>query len=361
MVIKKKIVLSGYYGFENLGDEAILSYLINFLRDNDIEPIVLSANPLLTTHTYNVKSINRADFKMVNKTIQSSDGLISGGGSLLQDKTSKKSLIYYLLIMVIARMKLKPIYFYGQGVGPIKAAGLRFFTKKILNKVNVLSVRDEESKVFLESIGIDNPIELIHDPVLFYQKVTDLKDSSFLTANVRHYLEQKPVYISLRPTENNSNVVKAFETYIENLEREHIPVISFPFHPSQDTIITKEIFSKYSNTMFIEEPLSINQAAYILNQSRLVVGLRLHSLIIAASQGTPFIGVSYDPKIDSFLNKFQYLAAGDIHTVTGESLITQTNHLLGDSKASEVILENMNKMLKQNQLFNQEIIKLIKG
>lgn len=100
-----RLVLSGYYGFYNVGDEAILQSIIKALHEEDptLELVVLSNDPDYTRKMYGVEAVNRWDIRAIYKEIKRSNGLISGGGSLLQDKTSIKSILYYTGIMRIAR------------------------------------------------------------------------------------------------------------------------------------------------------------------------------------------------------------------------------------------------------------------
>ncbi len=116
-----RLVLSGYYGFYNVGDEAILQSIIQALHEEDptLELVVLSNDPDYTRKMYGVEAVNRWDIRAIYKEIKRSNGLISGGGSLLQDKTSIKSILYYTGIMRIARFLKKPYYIYAQGIGPI--------------------------------------------------------------------------------------------------------------------------------------------------------------------------------------------------------------------------------------------------
>ena len=116
-----KIVLSGYYGFDNIGDEAVLFSIITALRKEikDVHITVLSNNPDKTKALYGVESVNRWDIKAVARSIKESDLLISGGGSLLQDVTSSKTIPYYLAIVKIAQFYKKKVVFYSQGIGPV--------------------------------------------------------------------------------------------------------------------------------------------------------------------------------------------------------------------------------------------------
>jgi len=108
-----KYVISGYIGFDNFGDEAIAGVLINNLKDKHAEKItVLSANPQKTSNLYGVESSGLLKFL---KPILFSDVLISGGGSLLQDITSLRSLIYYLTVIMTAIIFRKKVIIFAQG------------------------------------------------------------------------------------------------------------------------------------------------------------------------------------------------------------------------------------------------------
>ena len=114
---RKHVVISGYYGFSNAGDEAVLSAIISELqnaRPNEIDITVLSASPEDTASTYGVAAAPRMSRKDVDKAIDDCDMLISGGGSLLQDVTSIRSLLYYLWIINKALKKHKKVMILGQ-------------------------------------------------------------------------------------------------------------------------------------------------------------------------------------------------------------------------------------------------------
>ena len=116
-----RVLISGYYGFHNIGDEAILKSIITALRQEkpDIKITVLSNDIEHTKNTYNVDAINRWNVAKIYLELLKSDGLISGGGSLLQDVTSSRPITYYTAIMKLAKLARKPVFIYAQGVGPI--------------------------------------------------------------------------------------------------------------------------------------------------------------------------------------------------------------------------------------------------
>ena len=131
-----KVLISGYYGFKNFGDEAILSVLVNHLKSKDANITVLSSDPEYTKSVYNVNSINSFDLKQVIKELKKTDILISGGGSLLQDATSLKSLIYYTGIIAVAKLFNKKIIIFAQGIGPVNNKFARLVTRNLLKMCN---------------------------------------------------------------------------------------------------------------------------------------------------------------------------------------------------------------------------------
>ena len=143
-----KIVISGYYGFNNAGDEAMLSAILQALRKTFDEPdiTVISGNPKETAHSFGVHGIPRFSISQIITAIFNSDLIISGGGSLLQDVTSWKSMIYYLSIITLGVLFQKQVFLYSQGIGPVRYRVIRIILKHVLNHVDAIAVRDTESK-----------------------------------------------------------------------------------------------------------------------------------------------------------------------------------------------------------------------
>ena len=156
-----KYVISGYIGFDNFGDEAIAKVLTSHLKSKGAEKItVLSSSPNKTAKLYGVDSVN---FLKFYQPIIESDVLISGGGSLLQDITSLKSLIYYLAVIVTALVFNKKVIIFAQGFTPFRTKLGKFFTKFVLQYCNEIYVRDTKSQEILKNLNIES--KLISDPV----------------------------------------------------------------------------------------------------------------------------------------------------------------------------------------------------
>lgn len=342
------LVLSGYYGFDNAGDEAILLAVLQKLKSYNITPIVLSGNPAKTSESYGVKAVNRMNLKEVSQVIQESDGLISGGGSLLQDATSARSVFYYLGVMKIAQFHQKPVFCYAQGVGPLRRRWIHPFVRFVLNRCEYLSVRDPHSKTLLEKIGIDKPIDITMDPVL------SLKNGDFSPIDQRldAFLTKRPLIISPRNWEKSEYVVSQLSLLIEKLRKQHIPVLLLPFHAPYDTELVRRIKQAFSQDeeVFVAENIpNVKDFIYIINNGYLMVGMRLHALVFAASQSTPFVGISYDPKIDAFLDLFDLKAGTTTKEWDVDGLYQQILDTYDQYDENVMNIENQLHVLKEQE------------
>ena len=187
-----KYVVSGYIGFDNFGDEAIAHVLTQKLKKEGAEKITLiSSNPLKTAKIHQVESCGMLNFF---KPLLGADVLISGGGSLLQDVTSIKSLIYYLMVIQTGLLLGKRVEIFAQGIGPINSKFGKFFTKFLLKNVHYISVRDKKSQELLSSWGIEST--LVNDPI-FDLDIQPLNQKGIVGIQLRNCpaIEQNPDFV----------------------------------------------------------------------------------------------------------------------------------------------------------------------
>ena len=169
-----EIVISGYYGFGNAGDEAMLAAMIEVLTelDSSIKITVISGNPEDTRCRHGVASVYRLNYLEISRVLSDSQLLISGGGSLLQDVTSERSLYYYLSIMMLAKKIGTPVMLYAQGIGPVRGRLARSAMRYIGNMVDLITVRDEGSLQELKRLEVTKPpVHITADPVLGMHQV----------------------------------------------------------------------------------------------------------------------------------------------------------------------------------------------
>lgn len=331
----KRIVLSGYYGFGNSGDEAVLQSILLALREEGelqgvrIEPVVLSARPEETSEAYGVAAVHRMRFADVSRSLRECDGLISGGGSLLQDATGVKTIPYYLAILKLAQFYRKPTFIYAQGIGPVRRPLFYPFIRTVFNKCEYISVRDDESADLLQKMGLArNRIEVVPDPVM----ALPLKEGA-----VRSERTKPVVGVSVRYWNRDRSELDGVAAALRIIaESRPISIRLLPFHMPDDADASRYVLERVGSLSDASD-ISIKQNAIHpqdmlaeVNDCDLLIGMRLHSLIYAASRKVPLIGISYDPKIDQFLNRLGMRAAASTERFESGKLAQEALRLLND-------------------------------
>lgn len=356
-----KIVISGYYGFNNIGDESILEAIIFNIKHSidDVEITVLSKEPELTYEENDVKVVDRKNIFRIIKEIKNCDLLISGGGGLLQDVTSSKSILYYLVIMVMGRMFKKKVMIYSQGIGPICSPLNRFFTKHVLNKVDFITLRDEESKRFLEEINVVNKnIKITADPVISLKKV-DLESGYQVLKKLGLENCRKPlVGFSVRGRDKNQKLIDTIANVCDKIIAElDVNVVLIPFHHGEDLEVIDDIKGKMNKkAISFKEEFDTNTMLSIIGNLDLLVGVRLHSLIFGAIMNTPMIAISYDTKINSFMKYLDEDVFSNIEDLEEEKLLQEIKDKIINEEKYKLQLCNKIEHLKEKLHGNEEII-----
>jgi polysaccharide pyruvyl transferase CsaB len=350
------VVLSGYYGFHNVGDEAILFSIIQALRNQkpDIDITVLSNDPAYTEKTYGVKAINRWKINEIIPLLKEADGLISGGGSLLQDVTGMKSIPYYTGIMRIAQWLKKPVFIYAQGMGPINKGISKFLVKASLNKADIVTVRDNKSKVLLEDIGVSKTINVVPDPVM------GLNGQSFSNDWVTGSGISRPfLTVSVRDWTTVLEYKSAIAQSLDKLSLKGFDIVFIPMHGEHDYHTSKEVATMMKEVSFIAPfDAEIQEKISIIGQSELLVGMRLHALIFSAISITPFVALSYDPKIDAFAQICDQPIAGHVEKNNwgSERIVNNVLSLLQDKYSTEKKLNSTVLRLQQSAIHTAEMV-----
>ncbi|SDO57513.1 polysaccharide pyruvyl transferase CsaB [Halobacillus aidingensis] len=331
-----KVVLSGYYGFDNTGDEAILKSMIQHLKaiEPGIQIIVLSQSPSKTESDYGVSAVNRWDYKAIIRILKESDGLISGGGSLLQDATGPRSVLYYTGIMHMAKWLRKPVFIYAQGMGPIRKPFHRLLVRIALNGVTGISVRDMKSKEFLERIGVRKSIHLFPDPVFGY----DYKDME------EDRNSQKPlIAVSIREWGGSDKLVeKLTEAFTGCIEKGY-RLRFIPMHGESDEAFSNKVAQRLNQDVeVVSGHMSIDEKLHLLSEADVLIGMRLHSLIFAGVCSVPFVALSYDPKIDALADQLDFPVTVDVNDPGWESsaITKEVERLYEDLPAHKEKLEH---------------------
>jgi polysaccharide pyruvyl transferase CsaB len=267
-------VLCGYYGEGNGGDEALLVSMLEMLPTN-VKPLVLSANPQQTMASYGVQAVDRKSLQVL-AALRSSQALILGGGSLIQDATSIRNSIYYGGIMGLAQQLGLQTIAIGQGIGPLNQPITRWIAKRAFGSCAALTVRDAASAFILQDWSIS--CMMAPDPVwnLDATPVPELVNlpTPRIAITLRSHSQLTPARFSLL-TQALVDVQKATNSFI----------LIVPFQPSTDLAMSQELQSQLpgvSQIVTMDDPKKLKG---VFQGVQLAIGMRFHSLIMAAAEG----------------------------------------------------------------------------
>ena len=298
-----KILISGYYGFGNIGDDAVLLAIITGFKKRIplVEITVLSQTPHLTSIQYNVKAIDRGNWTKLISEIKACDVFISGGGSLLQNTTSNRSLFYYLSLIKLAKIFNKKVIIFAQGFGPIKGLTTNKLTKHILNSVDLILLRDKLSYDQIIQMSIKQPaVCLTADIALTLDMPSDQAGQEILKS--LHIKKEKPLLgIAVRDFKS-LNLDTLHESIDSFCQKHGFQVIFIPFHPIIDNETAAKIMQKVKTKGYLAiGKLSVHETMALFTQLDVLIGMRLHALIFGLMAQVPCLGLSYDPKVASFM------------------------------------------------------------
>ncbi|WP_407540559.1 polysaccharide pyruvyl transferase CsaB [Deinococcus radiomollis] len=273
------ITVSGYYGFHNTGDEAIALAISRELAARGHSALLLSREPEHTRLAYGCASAARMNPLALVQSLLGAQMLWSGGGGLLQDKTSARNLTYYLALIRGAHLLGRRVVVFNQSIGPLSLeGGVR--VARVLNRgrTNVI-VRDRASLETLEHLGVQ--ARLGGDPALLLSPSADT------------VADRNTVVLAPRGDVQDANA--GLKDLTRSLQEKGRRVVALSFHPSVD--------DEAARSLGADEVISTADPLLALNTiaaAGYVVGVRLHAVILAAAAGVSFAGVSYDPKVAGF-------------------------------------------------------------
>lgn len=319
----KKILISGYYGFGNIGDEAILQSMIQeFNAVSGVDITVLSQNPDMTQSQFGVKAVDRSKLFSLIKAIRKNDTLISGGGSLLQESTGRLSIFYYLFIYFVALLFRKDIIIFSHGIGPVHRNISKKLIKFVFNRVEHISVRDNQSKVELVSYGIKaEKIHVTADPVLGFESFGKDKGIDFLKQYDGYDPTLPTIGFALKESKQHDISEEIVKT-IDGLKQEPCNIVMLPFHFKEDQrIISNVMKASKHNVIGLCDHMPLETVFSTIESFDVLVGVRLHALIFSSVSHTPVVGITYDPKIDAFLESIHEQSICSVDTIIAEVLL----------------------------------------
>ena len=307
------IVIHGYYGAGNFGDDIILLSIIKSLRNSDpnINITVLSRGVAPMPGNKNFQAVSRYNVKDVEMAIKKADLFICGGGGIFQDYSGfdmedhfgarKKGLNFYSVPIEMAYLLNKPIMLYAIGAGPLFSPIYRRYLKTVLGWADLITVRDEESAALIETFGPKTKPIVTADPAVNYAVRLAVNNTGG---------NKKYVGICLRSwflkEEQQTKLIKSFANTADYLIQQYgYHIILFPFNISKgDYNLLKAVHEnmKKQKPVLIKEKMPVKETVGMIPQMDFVVGMRLHSLVVGAANNVPSIGIAYDGKVSHFMS-----------------------------------------------------------
>ncbi len=350
-----RVVCCGYYGKGNAGDEALMASLLQMLP-SECTPCVLSGNPQQTRDRYQVAAYNRMSAFDVFQLLRKSDAFIWGGGSLIQDATSALSPIYYIGLMGLAQqMGLKTIA-WAQGVGPLNRPAIRNLARQAFAGCDAVTVRDMGSAQLLSEWEIP-PQVIAPDPV-WALAAKPLPQEAIAQ---RQKLNPAPlVAVNLRshPQLTPARLATLTRALIDFQTATNTAIILVPFQASLDQEIAESIHAQLpgkSHIVSLEDPQEIKG---LFQGVKMAIGMRYHSLIMAAAEQCCCFALSYDPKVSQLMKEINIPGWELSNLPEDANLISQSwlEHYTNGQALSDIKIKSIVDRAKMHQELLHEVL-----
>ncbi len=308
-----RVMISGYYGFGNAGDEAILSGMLAALRRADpaVDVTVLSGSPEHTTRLHGIKAIDRQRYGQIWNALKSETELfISGGGGLLQDRTSRRSPLYYLGLIRMAQQARVPTYLYAQGVGPVETPLVRMAARRLLRGISGAGTRDVQSAERLLALGVPaERVQVSADPAFCLDaddavEQTDLLESFDIPWGRRPLLGVvwRDPRVSAASDDDDQAMSVTAEAIAQFAQDVEARVVLLPLYPSADTTAVDALAQALTaaGCTWIHRPagdLDYRTCLRLLCAMDVNLSVRYHGILFSAIGGVPAVALEYDPKV----------------------------------------------------------------
>ncbi len=360
------VVICGAYGRGNAGDDAILEAILQemALIDPDMPATVLSKEPKSTRLAYRVRSVSRTNMFAWHSAMRHAKLYINGGGSLIQDVTSRRSLWFYLLNIAVAKRCGCKVQMYGCGIGPVTRENHRRLAARVLNRyVDVITLREPDSREELRAMGVTKPeILLTADPALTLRKAEDDQiDSVLLRAGIppqgrylcfalrqwRGFEEKAPLFgAAARYAYKTYGLIPVFTAVEKHLD------------PAAARLAAQGLDIPH---YFLDDAGGAGTIIGALSRMEAVVSMRLHALIFAAGQGIPLAGVVYDPKVSAFLRytgQDNFTNLEDLTEAALRAMIDRAVGQAGHPETQAAAVERLQAMEGGNVAVARRLLKL---
>ncbi len=298
------ILLCGYYGYGNMGDDALLLRASQKAQKKcAVGVCALTARGGRDSEKFGLRCASRKNIFCVLKEISNCQTVVFGGGTLLQNSTSARSLWYYLFILKYATLLGKRIELWGNGIGDIKGKHAAKITARLLSRCDHIGLRDEASyrvaKRLLESVGgTSDKLCLEADLACTPWELGETREASHISGIPD---DTTFAVFALRGTEDCATLRAARDLVKTVIKRNVLPVY-IAMYPKEDLTVCERFAARLGGKVLY--PLGISDTVSLISQAQAVYGMRYHALVFAYTVGTPFVGISSQQKIKEFCKKY---------------------------------------------------------
>lgn len=329
---RERIVLSGYYGYRNLGDDAILLSLREQLSAAapGAKLIALSNRPRETREKCDVDAVYRFNPPAVVRELKRCTVLVSGGGSLLQDSTSTRSLLYYTTILRLAKHYGKRVMFYANGIGPVRSEKNRARVRAVSEAADVITLRDEASLAALREMGVTRQdIRVTADPV--YAMHGRGQEAGLALLREQGVRGERPLIgVSVRFTRGTEDKAAELARFCDALA-ERAEIAFLILQQGKDEAAAQAVRAQmHAPSVLLSAPYDPAGMMSMLSCMQAVVSTRLHSVIFAACERVRVLGIVYDPKVSACLDTLGMPAAGTLAEFNADTALAALDALLED-------------------------------
>ena len=353
-------IICGAYGKGNAGDDAILMSMIRQLRqqDPDLPITVMTRRPRQTAQLTGVSTVHIFNIPAVARRMKTCGLYISGGGSLIQNATSNRSLRYYLYSIRQAKHMGCKVMMYGCGIGPVSGEKNRSQTAQVLEEnVDLITLRDVESLQTLRAYGVCKPrVEVTADPALLMAG-DDGAAQRFIQRSGLDPAGRYSLFV-LRPWEGTRERLAAIGAAADyGWERYGLMPLFYCLEPGRDAEITRAAAALVKAPCQVLEPdLDGPGLCGLLGRMELVVAMRLHALVFACARQTRVAAISYDPKVSGFMSYLGSRSCVDLSDVTAESMKDLLDRAMNEEEQSRNV-SHLQQLAEQNGILAGELLR----
>jgi polysaccharide pyruvyl transferase CsaB len=349
-----KLLVAGYFGCGNLGDDAILLGFTEGATERGHRLTALSGSPEETYRLHGIPSIQRKDRAAVKAAIAEHDALVFAGGSIFQDVTSAKSTLYYADLVREAKAQGKKIILLGQGVGPLNTFLGKTATRFAFRHASAVAVRDEESSKLLHSIGVVRPMSVTADTAFLMPEFSPEKDNDSSNYEVAG---MKTVGLAPRPHGKGDEVAKLFSEIAKLLFANGYMPMLLEMDREMDgpllQAIEKVHGGKIASMKKIGSPRELQKR---MIRMEAVISVRLHGGIIASTVGVPSLLLSYDPKVASFAKQANLPAPLSMNNLTAQRVFDSFQAIMKDREKAVNSIQNRKVALREKAFENINLL-----